>query len=80
MSKYIPMRADSRADATVDGILKIEAILANMSRAGGLHVLGIGSPTGDKSASGMPPNIVARFNNTALNPVLLDASSFWLIM
>ena len=38
-----------------------------------MHVLGVGTPTGDKSQSGMPPEVVARFRRTALNPVLLDA-------
>lgn len=82
MSKYIPMRGctdDGLAGEMVDGIIKIEAILRNMSNpAGGIHVLD--GPTGDKSQSGMPPEIAARFRETALNPVLLEAPAMWLIM
>ena len=82
LSKYIPLRGctDERSsDAIVDGVIRIEAILTNMSnKGGGIHVLD--GPTGDKSQSGMPPEIVARFKKTSLNPVLLEAPAFWLIM
>ena len=82
LSKYIPMRGctdDGASEAIVSGIIRIEAILSNMSStAGGIHVLD--GPTGDKSQSGMPPEIVARFKKTSLNPVLLEAPAFWLIM
>ena len=82
LSKYIPMSGctnESRSEEVVEGIIKIEAILKNMSNTGGgIHVLD--GPTGDKSQSGMPPEIVARFEKTSLNPVLLQSPSFWLIM
>jgi FAD/FMN-containing dehydrogenase len=82
LSKYIPMRGctdPEKAAQIVNGIVQIETILKNMSRVnGGIHVLN--GPTGDKSQSGMPPEIEARFNRTALNPVLLQAPAFWLIM
>ena len=82
LSKYIPMRGctdDKASDEIVEGVIKIEAILSNMSNTGGgIHVLD--GPTGDKSQSGMPPEIVERFKKTSLNPVLLEAPSFWLIM
>jgi hypothetical protein len=49
----------------------LKAIIHNMSGSGGgIHILD--GPTGDKSQSGMPPEIEARFHNTALNPALLD--------
>jgi hypothetical protein len=35
---------------------------------------------GAKSQSGMSPEIVGRFNNTANNPALLDAVGLWLVM
>jgi hypothetical protein len=64
-----------------DGIIRIDAVLRNLSQAGGLKFIGWpGGATGDKSASGMPDEIVKRFNKTSLNPVLLDAAAFWLVM
>ena len=84
VSKYLPMAAcvdGAAADAMVAGIIKVEGALARLSSTtDGVNTLGVGAPTGDKSQSGMPPEIVARFRKTALNPVLLQAPAFWLIM
>ena len=86
LSKYIPMRGctnDTLAAEMVEGIIKIEALLHNITSAGsrtGVKVLGVGSPTGDKSQSGMPPAVVARSKQTAVNPVLRESPAFWLIM
>ena len=74
---------DTLAAAMVEGIVRIEALLHGISSTGsrtGVKILGIGSPTGDKSQSGMPPAVVARAKQTAINPVLLEAPAFWLIM
>jgi hypothetical protein len=86
VSKYLPRKAcgdDTQAsESLAEGIVKIERLLLNLSSAegGGLLVLGMGTPTGDKSQFGMPPEITERFRRTAGNPVLLDSPSFWLIM
>ena len=82
--RYIPIRGTSTAserDAMAEGIIRIDAVLRNLSKSGGLKFIGWPSgATGDKSASGMPEEIVARFKKTSLNPVLLDAAAFWLVM
>lgn len=73
LSKYIPMRGctdDGLAGEIVDGIIKIEAILQNMSNpAGGIHVLD--GPTGDKSQSGMPPGAFSQPYGGILTVILL---------
>ena len=86
LSKYIPASAcsgdnETERDMLVDGILRIERILQNISApTTGDVFIGTTGLTGDKSQYGMPPDIVARFKKTALQPVLLQAPAFWLIM
>jgi hypothetical protein len=66
MTKYFPMRGMKEASTRqemIEGQIKIDTILAQMGGQNGVHITNC--IMGAKSQSGMPEEIVARFNNTA---------------
>jgi hypothetical protein len=70
------MDSEAGQKSITDGVVAISGLLNNMSAAG---VSMTDCIMGAKAQSGMPADIVARFNSTAQNPVLLNTVGLWLM-